>query len=289
MPTPLFNRTKRDFNLAQLRKKAPFEQLGEVDQCCDRMLVLAHISDNSTWKNDITSRFTKLVENSDSCLFVLKKNNVNTSYQPNTTQCVNDELAFYSTINWQSVLQSSGIGCYDLILIENILGEETTTTVGEFELKNYTVENALGTIRIKSNFNQYNNLEKIDFTNSNVIDCVRVQGFFGDRQPNTAIDNLIYNDRVSRNVIRENLNVYTLETDPLEEQYTILIIDLHLLSENEMYISDYNDFNHSWSLLDVPVILKDTPTLDYKKYSKYASVKVTFEDKQKLSYSKYNG
>ena len=289
MPTPLFNRTKRNFNLAQLRKKAPSEQLGEVDQCCDRMLVLAHISDNSTWKNDITSRFTKLVENSDSCLFVLKKNNVNTSYQPNTTQCINDELAFYSTINWQSVLQSNGIGCYDLILIENVLGEETNTTVGEFELKNYTVENALGTIRIKSNFNQYNNLEKIDFTNSNVIDCVRVQGFFGDRQPNTAIDNLIYNDRVSRNVIRENLNVYTLETDPLEEQYTILIIDLHLLSENEMYISDYNDFNHSWSLLDVPVILKDTPTLDYKKYSKYASVKVTFEDKQKLSYSKYNG
>ena len=289
MPTPLFNRTKRNFNLAQLRKKAPSEQLGEVDQCCDRMLVLAHISDNSTWKNDINSRFTKLVEDSDSCLFVLKKNNINTSYQPNLTQCINDELAFYSTINWQSVLQSDGIGCYDLILIENILGEETTTTVGEFELKNYTVENALGTIRIKSNFNQYNNLEKIDFTNSNVIDCVRVQGFFGDRQPNTAIDNLIYNDRVSRNVIRENLNVYTLETDPLEEQYTILIIDLHILSENEMYISDYNDFNHSWSLLDVPVILKDTPTLDYKKYSKYASVKVTFEDKQKLSYSKYNG
>jgi len=289
MPTPLFNRTKRNFNLAQLRKKAPSEQLGEVDQCCDRMLVLAHISDNSTWKNDINSRFTKLVEDSDSCLFVLKKNNVNTSYQPNTTQCINDELAFYSTINWKSVIQSEGIGCYDLILIENVLGEETTTTVGEFELKNYTTENALGTIRIKSNFNQYNNLEKIDFTNSNVIDCVRVQGFFGDRQPNTAIDNLIYNDRVSRNVIRENLNVYTLETDPLEEQYTILIIDLHILSENEMYISDYNDFNHSWSLLDVPVILKDTPTLDYKKYSKYASVKVTFEDKQKLSYSKYNG
>lgn len=289
MPTPLYNRTKRNFNLAQLKKKAPSEQLGEVYQCCDRMPVLAHISDNSTWKNDINSRFTKLVEDSDSCLFVLKKNNVNTSYQPNTTQCINDELAFYSTINWKSVLQSDGIGCYDLILIENILGEETTTTVGEFELKNYTVENALGTIRIKSNFNQYNNLEKIDFTNSNVIDCVRVQGFFGDRQPNTAIDNLIYNDRVSRNVIRENLNVYTLETDPLEEQYTILIIDLHILSENEMYISDYNDFNHSWSLLDVPVILKDTPTLDYKKYSKYASVKVTFEDKQKLSYSKYNG
>ena len=289
MPTPLFNRTKRNFNLAQLRKKAPSEQLGEVDKCCDRMLVLAHISDVSTWKNDITSRFTKLVENTDSCLFVLKKNNVNTSYQPNTTQCVNDELAYYSTINWKSVLQSDGIGCYDLILIENVLGEETTTTVGEFELKNYTVENALGTIRIKSNFNQYNNLEKIDFTNSNVVDCVRVQGFFGDRQPNTAIDNLIYNDRVSRNVIRENLNVYTLETDPIEEQYTTLIIDLHILSENEMYISDYNDFNHTWSLLEVPVILKDTPTLDYKKYTKYASVKVTFEDKQKLSYSKYNG
>ena len=77
MPTPLFNRTKRNFNLAQLRKKAPFEQLGEVDQCCDRMLVLAHISDNSTWKNDVNSRFTKLVEDSDTCLFVLKKNNVN--------------------------------------------------------------------------------------------------------------------------------------------------------------------------------------------------------------------
>jgi hypothetical protein len=289
MPTYLYNRTKRNFRLVQPRKKRDVEALGSISGCCDRMIVLGHLSDTTSWKNDVTSKFSKLIELTDSCFFELKKNGVSTTYQPTLTKCVNDDYGYYVTINWRDVLASDGQGCYDLILTENILSEESTSTIGEYELKEYTVENALGTIRIKSVFNQFNNIEQIDFTNSNVVDCIRVNGFFGDRQPNTAIDNLIYNDRVSRNVIREHLNVYSLETDPLEEIYTTLIIDLHILSENDMYISDYNDFNHSWSLLDVPVILKDTPQLDYKKYSKLASVKGMFEDKEKYSYSKYNG
>lgn len=289
MASLLFNRTKRDFRLVKPRKRKEVETLGEVSGCCNRMLVLGHTTDTTSWKNDTTSKFSKLIELTDSCFFELKKNGVATTYQPTLTQCVNDEYAFYVTINWRDVLSSDGQGCYDLVLTENILSVETTETVGEYELKTYTVENAQGTIRFKSVFNQFNNIEQIDFTGSNVVDCIRVNGFFGDRQPNTAIDNLIYNDRVSRNVIREHLNVYSFETDPLEEVYTSLIIDLHILSENEMYISDYNDFNHSWSLLDVPVILKDTPTLDYKKYTKFASVKGTFEDKEKYSYTKHNG
>ena len=39
--------------------------------------------------------------------------------------------------------------------------------------------------------------------------------------------------------------------------------DLWLLSENEMWISDYNAHNHSYRILDTPVILEETPEIDY--------------------------
>ena len=77
------------------------------------------------------------------------------------------------------------------------------------------------------------------------------------------IDNLIYQDRTIKSVIRENLNTFQIKTDPYTNGIIDLLTDLYLLSENELYISDYNSFNNSHNILDLPVIVQESPEIDY--------------------------
>jgi hypothetical protein len=56
---------------------------------------------------------------------------------------------------------------------------------------------------------------------------------------------------------------------------------LFLLSENELFISDYNVFNHSYRYLDLPVIVNESPEITYFDFSRKASLKCKVEDKFK--------
>jgi uncharacterized protein (DUF1800 family) len=77
-----------------------------------------------------------------------------------------------------------------------------------------TSESTLKTARIRAIFNAYHEMEQIDFTDSNVESTFRFYGFIGNRQPNTEIDNIIYQNREMKRVMRENLNQYEIITDP---------------------------------------------------------------------------
>ena len=136
-------------------------------------------------------------------------------------------------------------------------------TWGTYDLKEYSIERALGTARIRVFLNLKQAIEDINFTNSMVEDTIRFYGFIGDRQPNMEIDNLIYQDRTVRTVVRENLDTYTIKTDPYTDETIRRLTDLYLLSENNMFISDYNAFNNNYQINDVPVIVQDSPEIDY--------------------------
>jgi hypothetical protein len=231
--------------------------------CCDcPMLVLAG-GDTDTWKNDVTSAWIKLSDPSDTASFELYKDDVLTGYTPVVYEFPNEDNAFYTTIPWRDVLAAEGIGCYELKITYDISGISGSFTWGKYTLRPYTIQNALKTARIRVKLNLNQQVEGINFTGANVEDCVRFNGFIGERQPNTEIDNLIYQDRTMKSVIRENLDTYIITTDPLLECFIRPMTDLWLLSENEMYISDYNSHNHSYRILDVPVILQESPEIDY--------------------------
>ena len=127
----------------------------------------------------------------------------------------------------------------------------------------YSIQNALKTARIRVKFNLKQEIEGINFTGANVEDSFRFWGFIGDRQVNTEIDNLVYQDRSVKTVVRENLDTYIISTDPLQECFITPLTDLYLLSENEMWISDYNAHNHSYKINDVPVVVQEAPEIDY--------------------------
>jgi hypothetical protein len=230
--------------------------------CCDcPMLVLAGGSES--WENDITSAWIKLSSPGDSASFQLKKDGILASYIPGVNEFPNEANAYYCTIPWAEVLSSDGPGCYSLEIEYNISGIQGSLYWGQYNLKPYSIENALETARIRVKYNLRQEIEGINFTGANVEDCIRFNGFIGDRQPNTEIDNLIYQNRVVKSVVRENLDQYTISTDPLMECFILPLTDLFLLSENEMWISDYNAHNHSYRINDIPVIVEESPEIDY--------------------------
>lgn len=294
MASLIYNRTKACFKLSQKRNERSDETPTSVGvkECCDTILVLSTLSGSLKWQNDVTSCWAKKQGDIDIVIFELyNENDVLSNYQPSQIQCTKDLLAFYATINWQDVLNNplDGVGCYRLMVTTIFDGVTIKFEWGHYDLKIYSPENAVNSVRIRSVFNQYNKIQDIDFTESEVEDTIRFRGFFGNRQPNMVIDNLIYQGRIEKNVQRENLNTYELLTDPLNTWYIANLLDLHLLSETSIYITDHNEFNSTYGYKDIPLIVKDSPEVEYREYSRLASIKCKFTDKRKDSLSKYNG
>lgn len=250
-----------------------------LKDCCCEQLVLA--SSGNSWENDMSSGWIKLSGLLDTCTFTLTKNGIATNYVPNPVPFPNETNAFYSTINWYDVLLSDGVGCYNFSVTFNISGITGSINIGNFKLKAYSIQNAKGTARIRSIFNGVHESDGINFTGSDIVSDMRFSGYIGNRQPNMEIDNIIYGDRSMKRVIRENLNSYEILTDPLDECIIKPLIELYLLSENELFISDYNVGNHSYRYHDLPVIVNTSPELDYYEFSRKASLKCEVADKYK--------
>lgn len=278
-PTYFEDRTKRTFSTFKLPQSFTEENRGG-QECCCKHLVLGGGSE--TWQKDTTSMWFKRADMGDVVTFQAFHNGVDISeFLPAPTQFPNDPKALYVTVDWTSILAEYGVGCVELGIGYTIAGLTGTIPWGEYDLKPFSVENAMGTARIRAIFNSYHEADGIDFTGSNVESCIRFQGFVGHRQPNTETDNIIYSDRQMKRVIRENLNTYEILTDPLNECIIRPIVDVFLLSENELFISDYNYHNHSYRFNDVPVIVEQSPVIDYFDWSRKAKLTAVVGDKFK--------
>ena len=284
---PNEDRTKFQFSAIKLPPIFTEQNRGIKDCCCEQ-LVLAG-GGTESWKNDLTSAWVKLSSFDDSCSFKLTKCGIGTNYEPAIISFVNEPNAFYTTINWAEVIVSDGVGDYELTVSFNISGVNGVFSWGKYKLDYYTISNALKTARVRAIFNGYHEIEGINFTGSNVESTHRFYGFIGNRQPNTEIDNIIYNNREMKRVIRENLNDYTITTDPENECIILPLVDLYLLSENELFISDYNAHNHSYRYLDLPVIVSESPSYEYKTLSRKAVLTCKVSDKFKNKRTYYNG
>lgn len=250
------------------------------EECCCEELVLAKSTSN-TWENDKTSAWMKLSDPADTVTFDLYKDGALTTYIPSSVQFPNESNAYYTTIDWNDVLVSDGIGCYELKISYDISGIQGLITWGKYRLLPFTIQNAIATARIRAQFDGYHEIEQIDFTDSGVESTYRFNGFIGNRQPNTEIDNIIYNNREMKRVIRENLNEYEILVDPALKCVTKPLVDLYLLSENNLYISDYNAHNHDYCINDLPVIVSQSPELTYYDFARKASLKCVVADKFK--------
>jgi hypothetical protein len=268
-----------EFKSIKLPKVCVDEDRGFTDCCCEYM-VLGSTSSNS-WENDYTSAWVKLSDPTDGYSFELYKNGVLANYQPTAQVFPNEPNAYFVTIDWYDVLLADGEGCFELKVGYEISGIVGNYTWGVYKLAAYSIQNAINTARIRAEFSGYHEIEGINFTGSGIESTFRFYGYIGNRQPNTEIDNIIYSNREMKRVIRENLNSYEILVDPSHKCVTEPLIDLFLLSENKLYISDYNAHNHNYCIDDLPVIVKEAPELTYYDFSRKASIRCIVEDKFK--------
>ena len=250
-----------------------------IKDCCCRELVLG--SSNQGYENDVTAFWFKLGEDSSATVLLKTDDNVVTTYQPPLIDIVKEPLSIAGQIDWGQVINLDGVGCYKLVINYNLGGVAGSLIYGEYELKNFTPLNAIYTARVKVFFNSYHEKDDIDFTDTNLMGTLRFHGLIGKKQPNTQIDNIIYENREMRSVIRQNLNTYQIETDPLEYCVLEQLMQKFLLHENSMFISDYNFHNYSKFIQDVPVILEESAEVTYYDQSKKASVVAVVGDKVK--------
>jgi hypothetical protein len=249
------------------------------NECCEPLMVCGS-NDDESWKKDTTSAWIKLFSSSDSATIFLYKNGVLANTQPTPILFPKDNgFSLYGSVDWTDVMNVDGIGCY-VIKIEYTIGGVSDVLVwGGYQLWEFSSKIVDQTFRIKSIFNSYHDIEDINFTSANVVDTIRLSGYFGDMQPNTVFDNIIYPDKTMKRVKRENIRKYFLFTNPLKYVYINLLINLHLLSEDEIYLSDFNGVNPSLYYLDYPLIVSESAELEYSEGSKKVSLKCTFTDK----------
>jgi len=273
------DRLDKQYEVVKLPKNNVEEDRGDVDCCCME-LVLGGDSSNS-WENDITPIWIKLGTDNSGATFVLKKEGEPTYYPLQIKPIIRQPNAYYAEVNWGEVLNYDGAGCYTLEIEYNISGITGSVLWGKYELQPYSIQNAMYTARVRAVFNSYFYKEDIDFTDTNMQGTLRFAGMIGRRQPNTEIDNIIYGNREMKSVTRENLNTYEITTDPLGECVLKPLIELYLLHENELYISDYNFHNHSYLYNDLPVILEESADVTYYDWSRKASLVAKVGDKVK--------
>lgn len=277
-PCGLEERTEKFYNAITLPVTIEEPERGDKSCCCENIVFAGS---GKAYQDDVLSAWIKLSSVSDTILFKLYKNGLETNYTPTPVAFPNQQYAYYTTINWSNVLLSDGEGCYELKLEYEISGIQGILSWGNYKLMTFSDQRAIGTARVKAVFNGYQESEEIDFTGANVVSTHRFYGFIGKQQPNTEIDNVIYANREMKRVIRENLNDYEILTDPLQECQIKPLVELYLLSENELFVSDYNDFNYSYKFQDLPVILSESAKLEYYDQSRLAKLSCKVADKYK--------
>lgn len=261
-----------------------------LKECCNcTFLVLADPSDNASYKNDIELAYLKKGSPTDVVTFTIEDcNGTILSNLGIVADFPQDDSAEGFMFDWQQYLNTYGAGIYIIRVNFTIAGITGGYPWGAFELKPFSIATAQGSFRLYSKFDSYFLKEEIDFSNSNCETTLRVRGFFGNRQPKTEIAQLIDKGRKVVKTTRENLNEYEFRTDPISECYTRRIIDFHLLNEDSLFISDHNKTNHSYQYFDLPVVLNESPEVEYREKNRWASITALFGDRTKLDKSYYN-
>jgi len=248
--------------------------------CCEDQLVLADLTSTDSHKNDFTGVYIKKAIDSDTVVFSMEDcDGVEIPNEGEEGVFPNDDLAVGYIYDWKEVLNNNGAGKYNIIVTFTIAGVAGQYTMGTYELKSFSTYTSKDSVRIYSEFNSYYQKDNIDFTDSNFKDTVRFNGFFGDREPETDINNLIDKGRKLVKVTRENLNKYTLRTDPLEIGITTQLLDKHFINEDVIKISDYNRFNHDYNIFDQEVELVDTPKMEAIESDRRSKITAVFGDR----------
>jgi hypothetical protein len=255
---PAENRNKVTVKTVKLPKDTINEPRLETGNCCDCVWdVFADVNSSDSWKNHVSSRWAT----GETVTFQLYKDGILTAFQPTTQDFANDIDSKYCTITWKEVLLNDGQGCYTLKASIEVAGLSFERTLGVFNLLQFDWFLARKKVMIRSVFNDANMREQINFTNSNVVDCIMFDGDIEEFQPNTEISNLTFSDFSQNKVKRENLTSWTVNVNPSGYCLINRLVNVHLVGENKLFATDYRFDSFDKTILDKPCILSESPQM----------------------------
>jgi hypothetical protein len=255
---PAENRNKVTVKTVKLPKDTTNEPRLETGNCCDCVWdVFADANSSDSWKNHVSSRWAT----GETVTFQLYKDGILTAFQPTTQDFANDINSKYCTITWKEVLLNDGQGCYTLKASIEVAGLSFEKTLGVFNLLQFDWFLARKKVMIRSVFNDANMREQINFTNSNVIDCIMFDGDIEEFQPNTEISNLTFSDFSQNKVKRENLTSWSVNVNPSGYCLINRLVNVHLVGENKLFATDYRYDSFDKTILDKPCILSESPQM----------------------------
>ncbi len=280
---------KEDVELRQLPQDAIQEDRG-LKTCGVPHLVLASTSDVVSYKNDRTSIAYKF----DTMTIELEDSNGNLEAAPGiSVSFPHQPDAVGYVIDWRQYTDLSGDlkqGCYKVRVNWTLAGNSGWFYYGAYNLLEYSVFNARGTVRLYVVLNDFVRKQGINYKDSGFAGTVRFKGVFGYMQPNYDIENNTHTNRTRYKVRNEAIRTYELRTDYLLHCMTRLIDEETLLAANQIYVTDHNAGNHNQSIYDFPVILdeNESPSFEYP-VGVYAKITAKFVDKAAFYESKYDG
>ena len=254
------------------------------DSCEEVYRVFADLVDDSRRRNDVNSAW----RTGDVVSFTFNKlvDGVWTTanYIPLAVLFTNEPNAWYTTIEWRDVLDQDGVGCYRLTTNSQIAGiaqpfiHWQTYTLEPYEIGGNLNPNVIGTSRVLSEFNDVNDFLGLNFTDSRILDSVRLNAKIGYFNDNTEIDMVEYLDGTNEKVKIEDFVSYELRLN-LSGFCVIEMLRMHLLQANRQWISDYSYDSYSYLTDDVPVVLKEGLSPEFFDGSRDIKGTVKFRDK----------
>jgi len=280
----------RSIGIIAVQPSVPNSVVGQLEGCCYKSPVLADASDTVTWKNDVNGFIFKRNFPSETITLTLEKNGGVASGGLDIPLNSNSYGTFYDfgsvtnfpnykgyKLEWRNVLILNGEGVYRLRVDSVLLTGTTLAYSVSFELKAYSESRASGTFRIQSIMNGYLANPDFDYSGLNWVDGLRVEGFFGNRQPEYEDERIIFRNRQVKQVRSELINKYTCQTMHIPSCITDSIIEYHNFA-NVILFTDYNKRNHKNSYIQKEVVLDSIDSIDYKSVTNLAPLQITYKD-----------
>ena len=118
----------------------------------------------------------------------------------------------------------------------------------------------------------------VNFTGVKYKDSIRVPGFFGNRESQFEEDNLVNRFFEKKQISMSQTNEYKFQTSLIPSCVTDKIIDFMLFG-NDIFITDYNLNNHTYSYLKFGVNYGSNEGTDYGSHRRKARLNLIMNDK----------
>lgn len=258
------------------------------DACCPCNLVLASTSDFDEYVNDYFGAY-HLKQSNEGVEFKLYKNGVevNDSSVSDTTQ--KGSLVMYQ-LRWQDVLLTYGEDTYYVTKEISVpysggsfvLYSQQYNTV---KLKEFSWDNANGTVRIDSHFNNILETQNVNFKDTGFKNSIRVVGSFSNEQYEYVEESQYNTDFKNINNYKRIESKYTLEISGVRSCIWDDFPEFYLLADN-LKLTDYNKRSYSYEYKTLPVEIDDFSDSQYMG-NRLAVHTINFRQKNLNKISKY--